>query len=55
MSDNIRNNNNQLTLAQELKCFIKTFDFQMTIDKGEIGSNLVKKEILKSANQDPNI
>ena len=36
MSDDIRNNNNQLTLAQELKCFIKTSDFQMTIDKGEI-------------------
>ena len=39
MSDDIRNSNNELTLAQELKCFIKTSDFQMTIDKGEIGSN----------------
>ena len=45
MSDDIRNNNNELTLAQELKCFIKTSDFQMKIDKGEIGSKLVKKEM----------
>ena len=37
MSDGLRNNNNELTLAQELKCFIKTSDFQMIIDKGEIG------------------
>ena len=45
MSDDVRNNNNELTLAQELKCFIKTSDFQMTIDKSEIGSNLIKKEM----------
>ena len=34
-----------MTLAQELKCFIKTSDFQMTIDKGEIGPSLIKKEM----------
>ena len=41
MSDDIRNNNNELTLDQELKCFIKTSGFQITIGKGENGSNLV--------------
>ena len=40
----IRKNSDELTLAQELKCFIKTSDFQTTIDEGEIRSNHIKKE-----------